>query len=160
MIKINDTQTFKLVKVHSLCFVGKEAFFSPERLDWLFMPTKLAWGAEKRGFRKMKIRKGSAFVHEAHKLVPKHKKLCLLSAHWNAAGRIPPQGYWLGGDHYNWFNWFCILVDLGYFLSVLLWKYSLRETLHCQRLFGGEERTDALAHIHTSWAALTGWQLP
>lgn len=73
MIKINDTQTFQLAKLHSLCFVGKEVFLSLARLDWLFMPTKLVWCSEKKGFGKVKIRKRSAFVHEAHKLIPKDK---------------------------------------------------------------------------------------
>lgn len=135
--------------------------FSPLK-DWIGCSCLQNWHeVQKRGAsERWKLEKDLLLFMKPTSWFLNTKKLCLLSAHWNATGRIPPQGYWLGGDHYNWFNWFCILVDLGYFLSVLLWKYSLRETLHCQRLFGGEERTDAPAHIHTSWAALTGWQFP
>lgn len=68
----------------------------------------------------------------------KTKKFYLLRAHWNAAGRSPAQGCWLGGDNYSCFNCFCILLDLGYFLLLLLWKFTLREILHCQWLFGGK----------------------
>lgn len=107
MIKISDTHTFQLGKLHSLCFVGKEAFLLPCKIG--FMPTKLAWYAKKRGFRKVITRKGPTFVHETHKLVPK----------------------------------------------------STLSTLHCQKLFGGEERTHALAHIcASSRAALSRWQFP
>lgn len=77
MITISDAQTFQLGKLHSLSAVGKEAFFSTARSDWLFMPTKLTWCAKKRGSRKVKIRKGSTFVHKVQKLVPKDKKTTL-----------------------------------------------------------------------------------
>lgn len=55
-------------------FCGERGIFSPARLGWLFMSTKLVWCAKKRVFRNVKIRKLFTFVHEAHKLVPKDKK--------------------------------------------------------------------------------------
>lgn len=138
-------------------FCGERGTFLPCKTGLTIHAYKISMMCKEGGLQKGE-RKGSTFAHEPHKLVPKDKKTLSTKGSLKCSWQEPITGLLLRGRQLQAVQLFLYFV--GYFLLLLLWKYTLRETLHCQRLFGREERTDTLPHIYTSWVALTRWQFP
>lgn len=142
-------------------FSGEGVLFAPlqDRINYA-VPTKLAWCAKKRDFRKAITRNGPTFVHEAHKLAPKSTLFTdgpLESSCWEHT-----TGLLVGGRQAQPVQLVFYFVGSWIFPITPPVEMNFKGNLTLpETVFEEEGRTDALTHTCASpWAALSRWQFP
>lgn len=142
-------------------FSGEGGLFVPlqDQISYA-VPTKWAWCAKKRDFRKVITRNGPTFVHEVHKLVP--KSTLSTDGPLESSCQQPTTGWLVRGRRVQLVQLFFYFVWSQVFPITPPVEMNFKGTfMLSETVFGGEGRTDALSHAYASpRAALSRWQFP